>query len=73
MLVAVREVAVRFVGADGACVSAQADVEPVIVALVERLPAASYASTSKVYDVPHVRPETVELVWVVVESAAPLR
>ena len=48
MLVAVREVALTFVGAVGACVSAQADVDDVICARVEWLPAASKASTANV-------------------------
>jgi hypothetical protein len=47
MLVGVREVATTFVGAVGAEVSVQAAVEAVTPAGLERLPAASYASTSK--------------------------
>ncbi len=53
MEVVVREVAVRFVGAVGACVSGQAAVEAVTAAREERFLAASTASTSSVYAVPH--------------------
>jgi hypothetical protein len=73
MLVAVRELALTFVGTEGVCVSAQADVEPTIVDFGDRLPAASYASTSNVYAVPHVKPETEVLVCVIVAPATPLR
>jgi hypothetical protein len=73
MLVAVREVATTFAGEVGACVSGQADVAPVTDALPDRLPAASYASTWNVYDVPQERLPIVALVCVVVAPAAPFR
>jgi hypothetical protein len=44
------------VGAVGGVVSGQALVLVVIVALPERLPAASTASTATVYEVPQARP-----------------
>ena len=46
-------------GALGALVSGQAAVLVVIVALAERLPAASKASTATAYDVPHESPVSV--------------
>ena len=55
----------RFDGAVGACVSAgggggaQAFVVELITALPERLPAASNASTERLYVAPHMSPETV--------------
>ena len=73
MLVAVREVAVTFAGAVGACASGQADVEPVNDAFADRFPAASYASTSNGYAVPQLNPETAAFVCVVVDPATPLR
>jgi hypothetical protein len=72
MLVAVREVATTLVGAEGAWVSAHGAVDETSDARGERLAAASYASTSKVYAVPHVSPEIVAVVCTVVARAAPL-
>ena len=72
MLVVVREVAARLVGAVGGCVSWQAGVDPPTVARCDRFPAASTASTAIVYAVPHVRPDAVALACVAVTEAAPL-
>ena len=47
---------VKPVGADGAVVSGQAAVAALSVGLVDRLAAASNASTPSVYVVPQVRP-----------------
>ncbi len=68
---AVREEATTFVGALGACVSPQAAVEAVTRARVERLPAASAASTSKVKAVPQASAVTVAPGWVGFETALP--
>ena len=48
MLVAVRELATTPDGAEGACVSGQASVEPITEARLDALPSASKASTSNV-------------------------
>ena len=59
MLVAVRELATTPVGAEGACVSGQASVEPITDARWDALPSASKASTANVYALPQLRPEIV--------------
>jgi hypothetical protein len=43
------------------------------VAGAERFPAASIASTAKLYEFPHVRPEAVNAVVVVVPTSVPSR
>jgi hypothetical protein len=58
----VTALAARPVGTDGAEVSGHAEVDALTVALVERLPAASTASTASVYEVPQVSDVSVELV-----------
>jgi hypothetical protein len=66
----------RFVGVVGACASAggggaaHAFVVELIVALDDRLPAASNASTERLYVAPQSRPETVYDVEVVVPAVA---
>ena len=72
MLVAVRDDATTLVGVVGACVSAHAAVEPVTDACGELLPAASSASTAKVYAVPQLRLDTVVPGCVVVTFKDPL-
>ena len=42
---------------EGGGAVAQVEVEVTSCACAERLPAASYATTANVYDVPHVRPD----------------
>ena len=57
--------ACAFVGVEGACVSAlggHALVAAVSVAFVDRLPAASNASTEKVYVLPQLNPFSVYVV-----------
>jgi hypothetical protein len=68
MLVPVRVPTTTFVGTEGACVSAQADVVAVTSDRGDRLPAASNASTPTWYAVPHERPEKLVLVWAVVDT-----
>jgi hypothetical protein len=58
-LVVVRVPTVNPAGTLGALVSGHALVAAVVVALAERLPAASTASTATVYEVPHTRPLNV--------------
>ena len=48
-------------------------VVPVTDAFVERLPAASTASTANVYAVPHVRPVTEAPGWLTVDTSVLLR
>jgi hypothetical protein len=59
MLVAVRDEAVTPVGALGACASAHAGVDALRFALPERFPAASTASTLRLYVVPQERAPSV--------------
>ena len=56
-------------GAVGAVVSGHADVGAASVLRVERFPAASYASTPRVYVVPQASPVNVEEVLVTVPAA----
>ena len=67
MLVAVRELATTPAGAEGACVSGQASVEPITDARLDVLPASSKASTSNVKALPQLRPEAVVCGCVVVD------
>ena len=64
-------VAANPAGTEGADVSdeEQANVAAVIDERAERFPAASYASTPNVYDVPHDKPENAKLVPVPFEES----
>ncbi len=79
MLVAVRAVAVTPLGALGGWASVggwaseHGVVDAVSVARLERLPAASRASTSNVCVVPHFRPVTLAAGWVTVAAVDPFR
>lgn len=59
------------VGAAGAPGAVTSVVDAVMVAPVPSLPATSYGSIAKVYEVASVRPETVKLVVAVEPSTAP--
>ena len=73
MLVPVTDPTVNPDGTDGGCVSPQAAVAAITEAGADRLPAASTASTPKVYDEPHVSPEKVALVDDVEPEPEPFR
>jgi hypothetical protein len=59
------------VGVDGGVVSGHAAVVPATVVLAERLPAASYASTASVYEVPQASPLRVYAGAVGVAASVP--
>ena len=70
---AVRAVTMMFATGVGACVSVHALVVEVVSVRVERLPAASTASTPSEYAVPHDRVPTVDVKLLTVETRLPLR
>ena len=68
MLPCVKPAATRFAGAEGGVVSRQAFVDALMVVSADRLPAASNASTERLYVFPQLSPDTVPIV-VAVEPA----
>ena len=73
MLEALREVVTRLEGAEGACASGQAAVDPTTEACAERFPAASKATTPNVYDVPQAKPVWLDEVELTVATFVPAR